>query len=73
MDRGAWRAIVHGVTKSQTQLKRLSSSSRSSMLKSRDIPLSTKVHLLKAMVFSVVMYRCESWTVKKAEIGRAHV
>ena len=35
------------------------------MLKSRDIPLSTKVHLLKAMVFSVVMYRCESWTIKK--------
>ena len=38
-----------------------------SMLKSRDITLSTKVHLVKAMVFLVVMYRCESWTVKKAE------
>ena len=38
-----------------------------SILKSRDITLSTKVHLVKAMVFSVVMYRCESWTVKKAE------
>ena len=37
-----------------------------SMLKSRDIPLSTKVHLVKAMVFSVVMYGCESWTIKKA-------
>ena len=38
-----------------------------SILKSRDITLSTKVHLLKAMVFPVVMYGCESWTVKKAE------
>ena len=38
-----------------------------SLLKSRDITLSTKVHLVKAMVFPVVMYRCESWTIKKAE------
>ena len=38
-----------------------------SILKSRDIILSTKVHLVKAMVFAVVMYGCESWTVKKAE------
>ena len=38
-----------------------------SILKSRDITLSTKVHLVKAMVFPVVMYVCESWTVKKAE------
>ena len=37
------------------------------MLKSRDITLPTKVHLVKAMVFLVVMYGCESWTVKKAE------
>ena len=37
------------------------------MLKSRDITLPTKVHLVKAMVFPVVMYGCESWTVKKAE------
>ena len=37
------------------------------ILKSRDITLSTKVHLVKAMVFPVVMYGCESWTVKKAE------
>ena len=36
-----------------------------SLLKSRDIPLSTKVHLVKAMVFPVVMYGCEGWTVKK--------
>ena len=38
-----------------------------SILKSRDITLSTKVHLVKAMVFPVVMYGCESWTVKRAE------
>ena len=38
-----------------------------SILESRDITLSTKVHLVKAMVFPVVMYGCESWTVKKAE------
>ena len=38
-----------------------------SILKCRDITLSTKVHLVKAMVFSGVMYGCESWTVKKAE------
>ena len=38
-----------------------------SILKSRDISLSTKVHLVKAMVFPVVMYGCESWTVKKAD------
>ena len=38
-----------------------------SILKSRDITLSTKVHIVKAMVFPVVMYGCQSWTVKKAE------
>ena len=38
-----------------------------SILKSRDITLPTKVHLVKAMVFPVVMYGCESWTIKKAE------
>ena len=38
-----------------------------SMLKSRDITLPTKVHLVKAIVFPVVMYGCESWTIKKAE------
>ena len=41
-----------------------------SILKSRDIILLTKVHLVKAMVFPVVKYGCESWTVKKAEPGR---
>ena len=41
-----------------------------SILKSRDITLSTKFHLVKAMVFPVVMYGCESWTIKKAEHQR---
>ena len=41
-----------------------------SILKSRDITLSTKVHLVKGMVFPVVMYGCESWTIKKAEQPR---
>ena len=41
-----------------------------SILKSRDITLPTKVRLVKAMVFAVVMYGCESWTIKKAEYGR---
>ena len=41
-----------------------------SMLKNRDITLPIKVHLVKAMVFPVVMYRCESWTVKEAEHQR---
>ena len=41
-----------------------------SILKSRDISLPTKVHLVKAMVFPVIMYRCESWAIKKAECQR---
>ena len=41
-----------------------------SILKSRDITLSTKVHLVKAMVFPVVTYGCKSWTIKKAECQR---
>ena len=41
-----------------------------SMLKSRDITLPTKVHLVKVMVFPVVMYGCESWTIEKAECRR---
>ena len=43
------------------------------ILKSRDITLSIKVHLVKAMVFPVVMYKCESWTIKKAECWRINV
>ena len=52
------RRLLHG-RKSMTNLD--------SMLKIRDITLPTKVHLVKAMVFPVVMYGCESWTIKKAE------
>ena len=44
-----------------------------SIFKSRDTTLPTKVHLVKAMVFPVVMYGCESWTVKKTECRRIHV
>ena len=44
-----------------------------SVLKNRDITLPTKVHLVKAMVFPVVMYGCESWTIKKAECRRIDV
>ena len=43
-----------------------------SILKSRDITLPTKVHLVKAMIFPVVMYGCASWTIKKAECRRIH-
>ena len=49
-------------------LERKAMTNLDSILKSRDITLPTKVHLVKAMVFPVVMYRCESWTMKKAEI-----
>ena len=52
------RYLLHG-RKAMTNLD--------SILKSRDITLSTKVHLVKAVVFPMVMYECESWTVKKAE------
>ena len=65
MDREGWRATVHGVTKNWTQLTNLDS-----IFKSRDITLPTKVHLVKAMVFPVVMYGCESWTIQKAECQR---
>ena len=68
-DRGAWWAAVYGVAQSRTRLKQLSSSSRR-ILKSRDIILPTKVHLVKAMVFPVVMYGCESWTIKKTDHRR---
>ena len=51
-------------------LERKSMTNLDSILKSRDITLLTKVHLVKAMVFPVVMYGCESWTIKKAECRR---
>ena len=48
-------------------LERKAMTNVDSILKSRDVTLPTKVHLVKAMVFPVVMYGCESWTIKKAE------
>ena len=48
-------------------LERKTMTNLDSILKSRDITLLTKVHLVKAMVFPVVMFRCESWTIKKAK------
>ena len=48
-------------------LRRITVTNLDSILKSRDIILPTKVHLVKAVVFPVVMYGCESWTIKKAE------
>ena len=77
MDREAWRAAIHGVAKSWTRLSheikrrlllgRKVMTNLDRICKSRDITLPTKVRLVKAMVFPVVMYGCESWTVKKAE------
>ena len=54
-------------------LGRKAMSNLDSILKSRDITLPTKVHLVKARVFPVVMYGCESWTIKKAERQRIDV
>ena len=58
------------VTKRCLLLGRKVMTNLDSILKSRDITLPTKVHLVKAMVFPVVMYGCESWTIKKAEHRR---
>ena len=57
-------------TKRRLLLGRKSMTNLDSILKSRDVILLTKVHLVKVMVFPVVMYGCESWTTKKAEHGR---
>ena len=50
--------------------KRRAMTKLDSILKSRDITLPTKVHLVRAMIFPVIMYRCECWTIKKAELQR---
>ena len=78
MDGGAWWATVYRVAKSRTPLSDLTSlllgrkvmTNLDSIFKSRDINLPTKVHLVKAVVFPLVMYGCESLTVKKAEHQR---
>ena len=56
--------------KRQLLLGRKAVTNLDSILKSRDVTVTTKVHLVKAMVFPVVMYGCESWTIKKAERRR---
>jgi len=60
---------IHEI-KRQLLLSRKAMTNLDSVLKSRDITLPTKVHIVKAMVFPVVMYNCENWTVKKAECQR---
>ena len=79
MDRENWHGAVHGVAQIWTRLScsheikrclllgRKVMTNLDSILKNRDITLPTKVHLVKAMVFPVVMYGCERWTVEKAE------
>ena len=62
-------AITHGIRR-RLLLGRKVMTNLDSLLKSREIPFSTKVHLDKAMVFPVLMYGCESWTIKKAEHRR---
>ena len=57
---------IHEI-KSRLLLERKARTHIDSILKSRDITLPTKVHLVKTLVFPVVMYECESWTIKKAE------
>ena len=81
MDKETWCAAVHGVAKSWTRLSNFTftftlllgrkvMTNLDSILKSRDITLPTKVCLVKAMVFPVVMYGCESLALKKAECQR---
>ena len=73
MDREAWRAAIHGVPKSRMRLNDWTELNWDSILKSRDITLPTKVYLVKAMVFAIVMYGCENWTIKKAKCQRIDV
>ena len=64
-----WHLYRHKIIK-QLLLGRKAMTNLDSMLKSRDITLPAKVHIVKAMVFPVVIYSCESWTIKKAECQR---
>ena len=63
-----WKFLVHVML--MPSLEDYVKTNLDSILKSKDITLSTKVHLFKAMVFPVVMYGCESWTIRKAEHQR---
>ena len=69
MTNSAYFHTVHGVLKARI-LKWFATTNLDSILKSRDITLPTKVCLVKATVFPVVVYGCESWTTKKAEHRR---
>ena len=65
--------IITAYHKAEILLGRKVMTNRDSILKSRDITLLRKVHLVKAMIFPVVMYGCESWMIKKAECQRIDV
>jgi len=67
---GGSKITADGEIKRRLLLGRQAMSNLGSILKSRDITLPTKVHLVKAVVFPVVLYGCESWTIKKAEHPR---
>ena len=67
---GGSKITADGEIKRRLLLGRQAMSNLGSILKSRDITLPTKIHLVKAVVFPVVMYGCESWTIKKAEHPR---
>ena len=64
---GKCTTIINCMQKSCTRVCKFVFHKAKDLMKSRDITLPTKVRLVKAMVFPVVLYRCESWTVKKAE------
>ena len=66
-DQKSLQILTAAMLQSKTLLGRKAVTNLDSILKSRDITLPTKVRLVKAMVFSVVTYGCESWTIKKAE------
>ena len=71
MDSSLPGSSVHGIFQARVlELGAIAFSNLDSILKSRDITLPTKVCLVKAMIFPVVMHGCESWTIKKAECQR---
>ena len=71
------KITIDGVCSHETKrcllLGKIAMTNQDSILKSRDITLTTKVPLVKAMLFPIVMYGCESWTIKKAECQRSDV
>ena len=67
------KIVTAGINKRHLLLGRKVMTNLDSILKSRDIALPTKIHLVRTMVFPVVMYECESWTIKKAERRRINL